>query len=223
MSRTHSSVQIAISGHKLDDREYLIHRVRPMFASRFGRLLHIRILRDENTMLLYAYSKQIALTLHEWGMPFGKKKLSNLTPNVSLDEISFVRGLFDTDGSVYRKYGPYLQVQFKSANPALMAYVKDCLTRFGLHPTTIRRDDTKFRFCLSRQNEVDRFFRITSPRNSKHLKRFHHVSGERVFRSYTHSSERLKNNHLTKAYRKNSGTSPQWGQRPSTCVGGAVV
>ncbi|MBO0887708.1 LAGLIDADG family homing endonuclease [Candidatus Bathyarchaeota archaeon] len=192
MSKSHSSVQIAIAGHKYDDREYLIERVRPMFEARFGRPFHLRELRNENSMQLYAYSKQIALTLHEWGMPFGKKKLSSLTPNVSLDEVSFVRGFFDTDGSVYCKYGPYLQIQFKSANPALMTYVKDCLTRLGLHPTAIRRDDTKFRFCLSRQNEVDRFFRLTGPRNSKHLKRFHHVSGERVFRSYTHRSKRLK-------------------------------
>jgi hypothetical protein len=50
---------------QLDDREYLIDRVRPMFAARFGRQLHVRVVHDENTMLLYAYSKQIALILHD--------------------------------------------------------------------------------------------------------------------------------------------------------------
>jgi len=114
MSKNHNSVQIVITGNKLDDREYLIGRVRPMFAQLFAILLKVFLVKNENTMILYALSKRVALTLHVWGMPFGRKKLSRLTPDVELDEVSFIRGLFDTDGCVYRKYGPYMQIQFKS-------------------------------------------------------------------------------------------------------------
>ena len=191
LSKTHSSVQIAITGHKLDDREYLIGRVRPMFAQLFAIPLKVRLRNDENTMDLYTYSKRVALTLHEWGMPFGRKKLSSLTPDVALEEVSFVRGLFDTDGCVYNKYGPYMQIQFKNASRSLPEYVKECLMKLGFHPTSIKSDDTKFRFFLCRQGEVDRFFRVIEPRNSKHLKRLQNASRKQSFRSYTHRSESL--------------------------------
>lgn len=191
LSKNRGSVQITIAGHKFDDREYLIARVRPMFAQLFSKSLTVRDVKDENTMVLYAYSKRVALTLHEWGMPFGRKKLSSLTPATALEEVSFVRGLFDTDGCVYRKYGPYMQIQFKSANRDLLTYVKECLVKLGFHPTSIKSDDTKFRFFLSRQIEIDRFFHVIEPRNTKHLKRFQNASRKQSFRSYTHRSEVL--------------------------------
>lgn len=189
MSKNHSSIQIVIAGHKFDDREYLIGHVRPMFAELFETPLKVLLVRDQNTMILYVLSKRVALILHEWGMPFGRKKLSQLTPDVALDEVSFVRGLFDTDGCVYRKYGHYMQIQFKFASPSLLACVRECLTKLGFHPTSITRDDTKFRFFLSRQAEVDRFFMVVEPKNPKHLKRFQNASRKQSFRPYTHSLE----------------------------------
>lgn len=189
LSRTHSSYQIAITGHKFDDREYLISRVRPMFAQLFSKSLTVRDVKDENTMVLYTYSKRVALTLHEWGTPFGRKKLSSLTPATALEEVSFIRGLFDTDGGVYRKYGPYMQIQFKSVNRDLLTYVKECLVKLGFHPTSIKSDDTKFRFFLSRQAEVDGFFHVIEPKNPKHRKRFQQAARKPFFRSYTHRSE----------------------------------
>jgi hypothetical protein len=186
MSWNRSSVQISIAGHKLDDREYLMDRVRPMFSQLFDILLKVLLVKDQNAMLLYTYSKQVALTLHEWGMPFGRKKLSQLTPDVALDEISFVRGIFDTDGCVYRKYGPYTQIQFKFASLSLLSYMRECLVRLGFHPTSITTDDTKFRFSLSRQAEVDHFFRVVEPKNQKHLKRFQNFSRKQSYRLYTH-------------------------------------
>ena len=188
MSKNHNSVQIAIAGHKFDDIEYLINRVRPMFAKLFERLLTVFLVKDQNTVILYVYSKRVALTLHEWGMPFGLKKLSTLTPNVALDEVAFVRGLFDTDGCVYRKYGPYMQIQFKFASLSLITYARACLARLGFHPTSITSDDTKFRFYLSRQVEVDRFFRVVEPKNPKHVRRFQSASRKRSYRPYTHLS-----------------------------------
>ncbi len=142
-------------------------------------------------MAIYGYSKSVALTLNEWGMPFGLKKMSRLTPSVAVDEIAFIRGLFDTDGSVYRKYGRYLQIQFKCVNPNLIEFVRMSLNRLGFSPTEIRKDETKFRFCLSRQAEIDRFFRVISPKNLKHLKRFRILSEDRTFRTCRRRSKQF--------------------------------
>jgi len=207
LSRNRGSVQIAVTGNKHDDREYLIGHVRPMFEQLFAIPLKVLLVKGENTMILYKYSKRVAETLHEWGMPFGRKKLSNLAPEVALHEVSFVRGLFDTDGCVYRKYGPYLQIQFKFASFSLLVYLTECLGKLGLHPTSITSDDTKFRFFLSRQAEIDHFFRIVEPKNPKHLKRFQNASRKQSYRPYKYRSEALERSgppNLIGQFRKNT-------------------
>ena len=203
MSRNRSSLRITITGHKHHDREYMIGHVCPMFEQVFAMPLKVLFVKNENTMILYKTSKRVAEALHEWGMPFGRKKLVNLTPNGALDELSFVRGLFDTDGCVYRKYGPYLQIQFKFASTSLLAYVRECLVRLGFHPTAIRSDDTKFRFFLSTQGDVDHFFKVVKPKNPKHLKRFQNATRKQFYRPYTHHSEGLGDRELTKPYSNN--------------------
>jgi len=175
LSKTERSVQITISGNKFDDRTYLLKHVRPLFHSVFGLELTSRDRHGENTMDLYRYSKGVALTLHSWGMPIGLKKLENLTPKLAVKERAFIRGVFDTDGSVYRKYGPYAQIQFKTVSENLMSFIRDKLTRLGFHPTRIRPDETKHRFLLCRQKEVDTFFRVVKPSNPKHLERLKRI------------------------------------------------
>src|SRR6267378_6645730 len=78
LSRTERSVQIAITGNKFDDEVYLLEHVRPLFQGVFDLELTSRYRHGENTMDLYRYSKEVALTLHSWGMPIGLKKLENL-------------------------------------------------------------------------------------------------------------------------------------------------
>jgi len=203
MSRRHGSFQIYITGHKFDDSEYLIGRVRPMFEELFQTSFKVLLVKDENTMILYAYSKRVALILHEWGMPFGRKKLSHLTPALALDELSFIRGLFDTDGCAYRKYGPYIQIQFKFASLSLLAYARQTLAKLGLHPTSITSDDTKFRFFLSRQAEVDRFFRVVKAKNRKHLRRFQDAPRKQSYRPYTYRAGIPRRLESTKPYSNN--------------------
>ncbi len=79
MPKNHGSFQICITGHKFDDSEYVIGHVRPMFEELFQTSFKVLLVKDENTMILYAFSKRVALTLHDWGMSIGRKKLSHLT------------------------------------------------------------------------------------------------------------------------------------------------
>lgn len=178
LSRTERSVQITITGNKFDDEPYLLQHVRPLFRGVFGLDLTSRYRHNENTMDLYRYSKEVAFTLHSWGMPIGLKKLGHMTPNNAVETRAFIRGVFDTDGSVYRKYGPYAQVQFKTVSEDLMTFIREELTVLGFHPTRLRPDDTKYRFLLCRQGEVDAFFKVVNPGNSKHIE---HLSRVRRF------------------------------------------
>ncbi len=175
LSRTERSVQIVITGNKVDDENYLLGHVRPLFLDVFDLELTSRYRQDENTMDLYRHSKRVALTLHSWGMPLGLKKLEDQRPKLKVVPSAFIRGVFDTDGSVYRKYGPYAQIQFKTVSNSLMFFIREHLTELCFHPTQIRPDETKHRFLLCRQSEVERFFRIMLPCNRKHLDRLRRI------------------------------------------------
>jgi hypothetical protein len=176
LSRTERSVLITVTGNKIDDRSYLLEHVKTLFLKVFELELTSRYRYGENTMDLYRQSKRVAAILHSWGMPFGLKKLEDLTPKLEVIPSAFIRGVFDTDGSVYRKYGPYAQVQFKAVSKSLMSFIREHLVTLGFHPTRLRPDETKFRFSLCRQNEVDAFFKIVSPTNPKHLGRLGRIT-----------------------------------------------
>jgi len=80
--------------------------------------------------------------------------------------ISFLRGIFDTDGCVYRKYGNYIQIQFKFASYTLLDSVREAFIKLNYNPTKIQKgyNFSKgvicWKFYLSRQNEVKKFFFI---------------------------------------------------------------
>jgi len=176
MSKVGGSIQITVTGHKFEDRDYWIKHVCPLFAEVFSIKMKVRYRPYEKTMDVYTYSKKVALRLRTWGMPLGLKNEGKLQPTVELSEKEFVRGLFDTDGCIYRKHGQYKQIQFKSSSKRLMEYAREILKRLGLHPSNIGKDETRHKFYLCRQKEVNMFFEMMVPTNEKHLKRFKEFS-----------------------------------------------
>ncbi|MGD6807713.1 MAG: LAGLIDADG family homing endonuclease [Candidatus Bathyarchaeia archaeon] len=171
MSKVGGSIQIAVTGHKIEDKNYLINHVCPLFAQEFDVQMKSRYRLNENTMDIYVYSKKTASILNSWGMPLGLKNAGTLQPTVELAKADFVRGLFDTDGSIYRKYGKYKQIQFKGSSKKLMEYTLDAIIGLGFYPTALHLDETRYKFYLCRQKDVQRFFETISPANEKHQKR----------------------------------------------------
>lgn len=177
LSQVGGSIQIAITGNKADDKDYLLNYVHPLFTRLFGINLRTRCRQGEETMDLYTYSKRVALKLNQWGMPISTKNSGELRPKVSLKERSFIRGIFDTDGCVYCKYGKYAQIQFKNSSATLMEYIAECLKKLGFHPTRLQENNARYKFYLCKQAEVDRFFNIIAPANIKHIKRLNVICG----------------------------------------------
>ena len=94
--------------------------------------------------------------------------------------ISFLRGIFDTDGCVYRKYDNYVQIQFKFACYPLIKSVKEALIKLDYNPTKIQEGNSSkggidWKFYLSRQKEISRFFSEIKPSNVKHTIRFNKI------------------------------------------------
>jgi len=93
--------------------------------------------------------------------------------------IRFLRGLFDTDGCVYRKYNNYAQIQIKLAGEQTIRSVCEAFAKIGYSPSRIQKEVNRgkesYKFYLIRQKEIEKFFEEVKPRNLKHVGRFRRI------------------------------------------------
>ena len=79
----------------------------------------------------------------------------------------FLRGFFDTDGSIYKlRYG--IQISFKNYSHPLLKSLQKMLSGLGYKPSRISSHSV----YLTRISDVARFFEDIKPANMKHIKRF---------------------------------------------------
>lgn len=88
----------------------------------------------------------------------------------------FIRGYFDTDGCIYKKYGKYAQIQFKSACKEIILSVQKALLKLGYSPTNLQQELYSglfsWKIYLIKQKEIENFFKEISPMNRKHNQRY---------------------------------------------------
>lgn len=79
----------------------------------------------------------------------------------------FLRGFFDTDGSVYKlRYG--IQISLTNRSIPLLKSSHRAFCILGFNPSKV----SKFRVYLTRRKEITRFFKTIKPANHKHQIRF---------------------------------------------------
>jgi len=80
---------------------------------------------------------------------------------------AFLRGFFDTDGSIYcLKFG--IQISLTNHSLPLLHDLRIMLKMLGYKPSEI----SLFRVYLTQRTEVERFFKEIAPANTKHQTRF---------------------------------------------------
>ena len=88
---------------------------------------------------------------------FSKKKFMN----------NFLRGFFDTDGSVYKlKFG--IQISLTNHSFPILVSLHKMLSTLGYNPSVINTH----RIYLTRIKDLKRFFQEIQPKNPKHTRRF---------------------------------------------------
>jgi intein/homing endonuclease len=161
--------EVSITCSRQRDRAYIFY-LKVLCQKLFN--IEFKILVQEGKIRLKTYSKNLALFLHnEYGLPLGEKKGSLRVP-VKLKtkpELlrSYIRGLFDTDGSIYLRRKKDLVVDITSADPRFLTDVKIVFDSLGFKANLGKR-----RVCLYRQDMVEKFFKEIKPANKKHLKRY---------------------------------------------------
>lgn len=79
----------------------------------------------------------------------------------------FVRGFFDTDGSVYAlRFG--IQVSFTNRAMPLLRSLRRALVELGYKPSVV----SGYAVYLTRREDVERFFNDVRPANTKHQRRY---------------------------------------------------
>jgi len=159
--------QVHICGHKQLDRAYIVGHVAPLVTSLFRTTPFIRT--NKATVYCRFYSKPVVLFFGRvFKIPIGKKKGRLRIPQQIRQNQEFLthylRGLFDTDGSIYRHHQSGLALDITSASPDFRADVVSALIVLGFHPKHNGKN-----VQLYRQSEIKRFFEVVKPANEKHL------------------------------------------------------
>jgi len=172
-----SKYQTHVAFHK-EEKQYMNY-VKKLLEQYFNYKFCITELSNE--FLLRNTSVFVGNYLIVCGLKSGNKIQNKLTvpPWIFHNRIflfRFIRGFFDTDGCVYKKYNHYAQIQIKLGSKDMLISVKQVLINLEFHPTkiqkTLNNGNIGWKFYLSRQKEIERFFREIKPMNSKHVQRF---------------------------------------------------
>lgn len=96
--------------------------------------------------------------------------------------LAFLRGIFDTEGSVYnhryrvnRKLYHYTKISIANRAQSILHAVEQILSEHSFHPRRSTKNDA---IVLENSAEVKHFVTLIKPHNTKHLKRFYQFNGE---------------------------------------------
>ena len=150
-----------------------VHYVACLMQTLFGVMPSIAI-RNTGYRDVYIGSKTLVGWFLHAGFTHNKVRAQIAAPRwlfIRNDYLqSFLRGFFDTDGSVYRlRFG--IQISFTNHSLPLLRDIHDALVRLKYHPSSI----SHFHIYLTKRSDVIRFFEEIGPANAKHVKRFSNI------------------------------------------------
>jgi DNA-binding XRE family transcriptional regulator len=170
--------QSVITLHHIDDRKYIdfvSRRIQKLFRIK-PALYHIPKSSVFNIVVSRA---EVVIYLHSLGLPIGNKVKQRFDVPEWIKKnkrysIACVRGLVDTDGSVFthsykvsRKWYNYKKLSFTSYSEPLRFSVAKILTDLGMSPRVTEKD-----VRLDSIADMRKYFSIIGSHNTKHLKRY---------------------------------------------------
>ncbi len=172
--------QIKVTTNSVTDREYLLNFVKPLFEGLFKVKGNITFEKKRKGINLRVASMKIVLFLNSLGLPSGDKIYNQVTiPKwIKINRgllIACLRGLFDTDGTVFHpnKNSENWVIGFKNYNLGLLKEVRESLILFGFHPTNI----TGKAIFITRKEEARLFTQKIGFNNPKHYSKVYSNRG----------------------------------------------
>ncbi len=158
--------ELSITCHAILDKKYVYYLSR-LFKNLFNQ--KPTILFQNNAIKLRFYSKELVNKLNEnYNFPIGKKKNRLHIPKQLFQKqtylTSFIRGLFDTDGTItrhHRKSGAIVEIV--SRDNKFLKEVNEELTKLKFK-TSLGYKGVK----IYSENNIHKFFKLIKPSNPKH-------------------------------------------------------
>jgi len=175
-----------LTGHT-HDWEYYEKVIRPIFIKEFGMkgsLLH-RSKKRGNCIDYVVHNKGVFSWFKSKGFPVGRKIKLMIPKSITGDNklsLVCVRGIFDTDGSIYDRYSKryknhskkytYMNIEIKMNHLKLIKQIKEILERNGVKTSNIRKHRESHVLNIHNQEYVRLFFELVKPSNPYHRERF---------------------------------------------------
>lgn len=166
--------RVKISGNSKTDLLYYKRRIIPQIVKIFDIKPKLYFYKKYDALECYFYSKEIVMSLFDMlGIPENKLKYDakNLDMVLKSNKLKtcFLRGFFDTDGTIYRKYDHYAQIEFRNHNHNILLKIFSFLIGLNFNPSHCRDHGHVF---IHRQHEIKKFFRVIGSSNPKHIVRY---------------------------------------------------
>lgn len=163
--------EVSISGNKELDFEYLKYHLGPIFMKLFGIEVKIKESKISKGMKINVNSKNLVEYLKsKFNIPSGKKKGKLQIPSCIKSNKYFlkyyIKGLFDTDGSIYLRRGKPV-ISIISRDPLFLKEVGEALNILGFKISISGKN-----LYIYSKKEVILFFKKINPMNKKHIKRY---------------------------------------------------
>ena len=164
---------IRIAGDVRLDNNYLMNYVKPLINNLFNISVKEGIHKGTNAMYLACHSIQLIDFMESKGFKPGNKIKNQLEiPNWIKNNRKYLkvclRGLYDTDGSVYKLTNQNShQICFTNANTKLMKDVRDSLSKLGINCSRISNKD----LYITKKSELRKFLKLIGFSNGRHLKK----------------------------------------------------
>ena len=164
--------QVNIAGDKNLDRDYHLKYVSPLFSELFSVKVKEKLAKKGNGRFLVISSKQLVVFLLANELKSGDKIKNQVTiPSWIKANPLFlkacIRGLFDTDGSVYRLTNQNShQISFTNHNSTLLKDVRDGLLSLEIGVSNITKDKE---ITITKKSELRKFLKEVGFKNSRHL------------------------------------------------------
>ena len=169
------------------DHEYYETRIQPTIYKKFGIAGYIYHRKDDDTVRYFIQSERVVKFFHELGLPLGTKGENLVVPPQILADDKLaracIRGIFNTDGCIYRRYGKqyakhakhyksYAVIQFKMKSRRLIEEIKGVLNNSGMCTTKIGRDKGCWVCRITTQKHVDSFMKLFGITHLHHVRRY---------------------------------------------------
>ena len=185
--RTGNIEEIQFTGSWNKDYQYYLEIIQPIVKRNFEINGNINHRKDDNTIRFRITNKKVVSFLKDLDFNFGPKATIVRIPDKILKDSSlyksFLRGFFNTDGTIYKRYSKkyknhkkfyqnYKVIQFKSASKELMLQIYLMLEQLGFNPNRIIKTENCWVCRVTFQKNVNNFGKEIITNHKYHRDRF---------------------------------------------------